>query len=422
MSLLLYNLFLLVYRSALHLAAIFNPKARLWVDGRKNWQNALKVALGKKTGPIVWMHCASLGEFEQGRPLLEFIRSIYPGHTILVTFFSPSGYEIRKNYPGADITCYLPLDGARTARKFIEMVQPVLVLWIRYEFWYYYLHRLKALKVPVLLVSGLFRGTEPFFHWYGKLHRYMLSCFTHLFVQNEDSVEKLRKIGSYSVSVSGDTRYDRVSAIAAQFEPLPLIEQFINGKKAIVAGSTWPEDEEELDHFANSNQKLRFIIAPHEIGEMHLKEIEQLFAHSIRYSHWVKNPVAMPEGPDTPNVLIIDNIGMLAKLYYYASVAYIGGGFGGDGLHNILEAAVYGVPVIYGPVYEKFPEAVDLIAAGGSFTVESALELEVKLTELLEDEKVHAEAARAASDFVKSRKGATALISNYIQENRLITN
>jgi 3-deoxy-D-manno-octulosonic-acid transferase len=294
------------------------------------------------------------------------------------------------------------------------------VLWIRYEFWYYYLVRLKTLKIPVLLVSGLFRGTEPFFRWYGKLHRYMLTCFAHLFVQDSASVDKLKRLGITKVTVSGDTRYDRVSTIASLFEPLPHIEQFIAGRKTIVAGSTWPEDEEELDHFANTHPETCMILAPHEISEAHLKEIESLFRHSIRFSSWTKAGAGF-SSTARPNVLIIDNIGMLSKLYHYAQVAYIGGGFGEDGLHNILEAAVYGVPVVHGPVYEKHPEAVDLLEAGGSFVVTNALEVEKVFGELLEGATVYRQAAQAAATFVRERKGATALITGFIQENRLLT-
>lgn len=409
-----------MYQLGLRLAAMANPKARLWVNGRRNWAEGLRKAISSEKTPLVWMHCASLGEFEQGRPLLEFIRNNYPGYRILVSFFSPSGYEIRKGYTGADIVCYLPMDGAKAAKKFIDIVEPDLVLWIRYEFWYHYLNQLKARNVPVILVSALFRGSEPFFRWYGHLHRYMLGCFTQVFLQNNESSGQLSGIGFTTAIVSGDTRYDRVSAIAAQFRPLPEIEQFIAGLPTLVAGSTWPEDEEELDHFANTNLNARFIIAPHEIGETHLREIEQLFKYSIRYSNWVKAGSGhSPEVP--PNTLIIDNIGMLSKLYHYATIAYIGGGFGDDGLHNILEAAVYGVPVVHGPVYEKFPEAVALLAEGGSFAVDNALELEEICSDLLRQEQNYQVAARAAARFVQDRKGATATITRYIQENRLLT-
>jgi 3-deoxy-D-manno-octulosonic-acid transferase len=416
----IYQLFLWAYRLALQLVAPFNPKARLWINGRRNWQKQLKAAMGESSAPLVWMHCASLGEFEQGRPLLEFIRLNYPHYRILISFFSPSGYEIRKQYNGADIVCYLPLDGAANAKTFIDLVQPKLVLWIRYEFWYHYLTQLRERQIPVLLVSALFRGSEPFFKWYGALHRKMLRCFSRVFVQDNASARRLKEIGAEAVEISGDTRYDRVSAIAEKFERITAIEQFIGDAPTLVAGSTWPEDEEELDHYANTHPNYRFILAPHEIAEAHLKEIEALFKHSVRYSDWVQQPVH--SGGEPANTLVIDNIGLLSKLYHYATVAYIGGGFGDDGLHNILEAAVYGVPVVHGPVYEKFPEAIGLIEAGGAFAVDNALELEAQCTKLFEKGPDYVAAAAAAANFVQERKGATAAITTYIQANRLLTN
>lgn len=421
MSLLLYNLFLLFYRLALGIAASFNPKARLWVDGRHDWENRLRSALDKQEGPLVWMHCASLGEFEQGRPIIEHIRKNHPGYRILVSFFSPSGFEIRKNYSGADHVCYLPLDGAKASKKFIEIVSPDLVIWIKYEFWYHYLSRLNAAKVPVLLVSGLFRPGQPFFKWFGRLHRHMLTCFSQLFVQDRDSQQLLGKIGIRNVIVSGDTRYDRVSAIAGNFVPIDAIGAFTANHKVIVAGSTWPEDEEELDHFANSNPQYRFIIAPHETSEAHLREMERLFHAVIRFSRWEKEWTSESFRQNHPHIMIIDNIGMLSRLYHYADVAYIGGGFGGDGLHNILEAAVYGVPVIHGPNYDRFPEASDLINAGGSYAVTNALELENKLNDLLMTDNAYQLACKAAGRFVQERKGATEKIIRYMEENRLLT-
>jgi 3-deoxy-D-manno-octulosonic-acid transferase len=420
-SLLIYNFFLLLYRVALSVAARFNPKARAWIEGRRNWEINLRAAMGTKNAPVIWMHCASLGEFEQGRPVLTHIRTQYPGYKILISFFSPSGYEVRKNYNGADYVCYLPLDGAARAKKFIDIVQPDLVLWIRYEFWYHYLGRLHTLNIPVLLISGLFRQKQPFFRWYGKLHRHMLTCFSHLFLQDQNSEKLLHEIGINRVSVSGDTRYDRVSMIAESFSPLPAIEAFIAGKQTIVAGSTWSEDEEELDHFSNTHPNLRLIIAPHEISLEHLQEIEELFQHSIRYSEWELHFFQNQFPESKPHVLIIDNIGMLSRLYRYATVAYIGGGFGDDGLHNILEAAVYGIPVVHGPEFENFPEAVALIVAGGSFAVENALELEETLQGLLKGGVHYEEAANAAAEFVKQRRGATSVIIAYMEANRLLT-
>lgn len=417
MSLLLYNLFIVFYRWALQLAAFWNPKAKKWVEGRKEWEQALIRFRQQDQRPVVWMHCASLGEFEQGRPILEWIRANYPNHSILLSFFSPSGYEIRKNYTGADYVCYLPVDSARNAGQFIEIANPSLVIWVRYEFWYHYLNILSLKNIPVVLIAGRFRKSQPFFKSYGRLHRHMLTCFRHLFLQDAASAELLSKIGIQKTTVAGDTRYDRVSAIAEKFESIPEIEQFVGNKPVIVCGSTWPEDEEELDHFANTRPDIRFIIAPHEIYEEHLRDMEKLFKRTIRFSIWKQTP----DTGTTANVLIIDNIGMLSRLYKYAKLAYVGGGFGDDGLHNILEAAVYGIPVIHGPVYDRFPEATELIEAGGGFAVSTALELENRFHHLLTDENALAVASQAAAKFVANRRGASAFIHNYLEEKRLLT-
>lgn len=417
MSLLLYNLFIIFYRWALQLAARWNPKAQKWVEGRREWEQALIRFRQQDQRPLVWMHCASLGEFEQGRPILEWIRANYPNHSILLSFFSPSGYEIRKNYGGADYVCYLPIDSARNASKFIETAKPSLVIWVRYEFWYHYLNILSGKNIPVILIAGRFRKSQPFFKSYGRLHRHMLTCFRHLFLQDAASAELLSKVGIHKTTVSGDTRYDRVSAIAEKFEPIPEIERFVENHPVIVCGSTWPEDEEEMDHFANTRPDIRFIIAPHEIYEEHLRNMEKLFRHTVRFSVWKQ----ATDAGTVANVLIIDNIGMLSRLYKYAKLSYVGGGFGDDGLHNILEAAVYGVPVIHGPVYDRFPEATELIEAGGGFAVSTALELENRFNQLLTDENALATASRAAAGFVASRRGASALIQTYLEEKRLLT-
>lgn len=417
MSLLLYNLFIVFYRWALQLAARWNPKAKKWVEGRKEWEQALIRFRQQDQRPLVWMHCASLGEFEQGRPILEWIRANYPNHSILLSFFSPSGYEIRKNYGGADYVCYLPMDSARNARQFIETAKPSLVIWVRYEFWYHYLNILSGKNIPVILIAGRFRKSQPFFKSYGRLHRHMLTCFRHLFLQDAASAELLSKVGIHKTTVSGDTRYDRVSAIAEKFEPIPEIERFVENHPVIVCGSTWPEDEEELDHFANTRPDIRFIIAPHEIYEEHLRDMEKLFRHTVRFSVWKQ----ATDAGTVANVLIIDNIGMLSRLYKYAKLSYVGGGFGDDGLHNILEAAVYGVPVIHGPVYDRFPEATDLIEAGGGFAVSTALELEDRFNLLLKDTDALEKASREAAAFVASRRGASEIIQTYLEEKRLLT-
>jgi len=406
----------------------FNNKARRWLSGRKDLFTHLGVFAGGTQKPIIWFHCASLGEFEQARPLLEAIRQQYPRYNILLSFFSPSGYEIRKDYAGADWVSYLPMDSAGNAKRFLDLVKPVLVVWVKYEYWHFYLQQIKKRNIPLLLVSGIFRAEQPFFRTWGNFHRNMLACFSWLFVQNQESKKLLGTIGfSENVTTSGDTRFDRVIAIAGGADTILPVEKFIAGCQVIVAGSTWAEDEEELDHFANTHPEIKLIIAPHEIDEDHLKDIEKLFHHSIRYSKLnaqASMNVPIPNsalGPH-PNVLIIDNIGMLSRLYKYATIAYIGGGFGDDGVHNVLEAAVYSKPVLFGPVYEKFVEAVELIDAGGAFSIDNALDLEEILLALLKTGDEYHTAAKAAGDYVYAHTGATNKILSYIQENRLLTN
>lgn len=349
--------------------------------------------------------------------MLEKTRSQYPSHHILLTFFSPSGYEVQKNYAGADHIFYLPLDDRTNARRFITIVQPALVLWIKYDYWFYYLTELRKKNIPIILVSGIFRKDQPFFKWYGRLHRYMLESFLHLFVQNQHSAQLLDHLGIRgNVTVGGDTRFDRVTDIAATASDLEGISDFCGQFPVLVAGSTWPEDEEELDHYANTHPQMRFVIAPHEIDEPHLHEVEKLFTHSVRYSAWM---ASRKDG--NANTLIIDNIGMLSRLYRYATITYIGGGFGEDGVHNVLEAAVYGKPVVFGPVYEKYIEAAGLVDEEGAFSIDNALELEKMLDSLLAQPDKYRTAALAAANYVQARRGATEAVIRFIQEKRLLT-
>jgi 3-deoxy-D-manno-octulosonic-acid transferase len=416
---LLYRLFVWIYPKAAWLLSFYNPKAKLWVGGRKQQFRKLSMIFHTNQQPVVWMHCSSLGEFEQGKPILEALRLQYPQYFILVSFFSPSGYEIRKNDPVADHVCYLPMDRPYNASRFLNIVQPSLVFFVKYEFWYYYLDEIRQRNIPLLLVSGIFRPDQPFFKWYGSFHRSMLQKFSHLFLQNKDSHELLQQIElTQDFSVAGDTRFDRVLQIAGRFEPLPLIDTFCGHHPVIVAGSTWTDDDEALDHFANTYSDIRFIIAPHDIDEDRLKECEHLYQHSIRYSTLVSQPDTAPD----KNVLIIDNMGMLSKLYHYATIAYIGGGFGDDGIHNALEAAVFGKPVIFGPVYDKYQEAIDLVDAGAAFSVEDALELEGQLKELLSNQSLLKESGTIAGAYVRKQAGATEMILQYIQAKRLLTN
>ncbi|MBS1973250.1 MAG: 3-deoxy-D-manno-octulosonic acid transferase, partial [Bacteroidetes bacterium] len=326
-----------------------------------------------------------------------------------------------------DYIFYMPLDSRAHAKKFLAVTKPKLVLWIKYEYWFYYLDELKKQNIPVLLISGVFREGQVFFKWFGSLHRKMLGCFSHLFVQTDEAKNLLSAIGfSDNVTVSGDTRFDRVIGIAEKFEPMGVIEKFCGSNKVLVAGSTWEEDEEELGHYAHKNKTIKFIIAPHEIDEERLKDIEKLFRSTIRYSVLEKgmadgsaNMESQEQG--IVNVLIIDNIGMLSRLYHYATIAYVGGGFGDDGVHNVLEAAVYGKPVVMGPVIEKYTEAIELVDCGGGYVIDSALEAEQTFNRLFESEGEYQNACRASKNYVYSRNGATEKILNFIQEKRLLT-
>ena len=419
----LYNLFLFLYPVGAKILSLKNEKAKKWLAGRKGIFEQMAAAITHDK-PIIWVHCSSLGEFEQGKPLIEKLREQFPGTKTLITFFSPSGYEVQKDFKGADHIFYLPLDSASNANKFLDIVKPALIIFIKYEFWYYYIMEAKKRSIPVVLASATFRKNQPFFKWYGSFHKQMLRSFSWIFVQDAGSVDLLHSIGVTDVAFTGDTRFDRVLAIAREFQPIPAIEKFCAAHPVIVAGSTWTEDDKELDHFANENQHIRFIIAPHDISKARIDECLHLYKHSITFSEWNTTSEQVSSGAGQQsfkNVLIVDNIGLLSRLYHYATIAYVGGGFGAEGVHNVLEAAVYGKPVVVGPVYEKYIEAVQLIAAGGAFPVATALELEKQLHQLLDDAFVYMRACIAAQQFVASHAGATDKIMEYIQEKRLLT-
>jgi len=412
-----YTIFIYLYALGIRVTALWNPKAKRWVQGRREQEIPKSSNQGANT---VWMHCASLGEFEQGRPLLEALKQHYPEMQIVLSFFSPSGYEVVKGDPLANRIVYLPMDSPVHARAFIDAIQPTLVLWVKYEFWFYYLDELRKRKIPLVLVSGIFRANQPFFAWYGSIWRKMLEAFTCFFVQNESSKQLLESLSvKQRVSVTGDTRFDRVIAIAEHAEPVPFIAQFCGQQPVIVAGSTWREDEIELSHFVKVHPEIKFIIAPHEIDDLHLEEVKKIFPHSIFYSELAAtsgNPV-MPA-----HVLIMNNMGMLSRVYQHADIAYVGGGFGKDGVHNVLEPAVYGKPVVFGPEYEKFDEAVGLLEAGAALSYGDPMGLENLLHDWLQDENLREQTGKAAREFVYSKTGATQQILQYIQENRLLTN
>jgi 3-deoxy-D-manno-octulosonic-acid transferase len=416
-----YNLFILLFQPGIHLAALFNPKAKKWVKGRVGILEKIEAAV-KGRERIIWVHCASLGEFEQGRPVIERLRETAPHHRILLTFFSPSGYEVRKNYAGADWVFYLPLDGPRTAKRFLDAVQPVLVIFVKYEFWYYYLKKLKYRNTPLLLISALFWEKMSFFKWYGAMQRKMLSRFDHLFVQNEESLTLMKRIGLENITtVSGDTRFDRVIDIAEKAGTIPMIEEFVKDSRILVAGSTWPEDERVLADVltATGETALKLIIAPHEITEKHLSELKALFPGALFYSELTADTDRQMNS-GVPRVLIIDNIGLLSRLYRYAYITYVGGGFG-KGIHNTLEAAVYGKPVLFGPVYHKFQEAADLLAVGAATSIRSADEAIARVMVLSTYENEYKKACDGSRNYVYGKRGATGKIIRYIQEKRLLT-
>jgi 3-deoxy-D-manno-octulosonic-acid transferase len=415
--LVIYSFLLKAYSFAAWAIAPWNPKAGKWIRGRKGLMDAIRKGMSGDDRPVVWMHCASLGEFEQGRPLLERIRKEYPRQRILLTFFSPSGYEVRKDHDGVDVVAYLPMDSPANAPAFLDAVKPVLAIFVKYEFWHYYLEALRHQQVPTLLVSAIFRKSQPFFKTYGSFWRNMLSSYNHIFLQDEASLALLRGIGQGDhASVSGDTRFDRVIEIASRGGELPLLAEFCKGHPVVVAGSTWIEDEETLAHYANSHADIRFVIVPHEPGPPQVKDILRRFSDTVLYSS-LNAGRSMAEA----RVLVIDGVGLLARAYRYATVTYVGGGFGGDGVHNVLEAGVYDKPVVMGPVYEKFREAVDLVECGGATVVESVVDLEREMDRLMADKDHREICGRAAGEYIRGKAGATDRIMGYIQEKRLLT-
>ena len=408
----LYNLLIFFYVQVIKIFAIKNAKAQKWCKGRVNWQSKLIEGLNKPKSKTLWIHCASLGEFEQGRPIIEAVKKVYPNTFILLTFFSPSGYEIRKNYDLADYVCYLPADTPKQAKQFINIVQPELVIFVKYEFWLNMLKVLKQKNIPVLLTSAIFRENQIFFKWYGGLWRNALYGFKHIFVQNEDSATLLKAVQIKNFIIGGDTRFDRVVEIANQFKPIPEIERFCNKSYVLVAGSTWLADEILLSKLATHFPKWKIIIAPHEIDESHLTNLEKTFPKTCRFSSLVNLSIKELEHTQ---ILIIDNIGMLSKLYKYANICYVGGGFGA-GIHNILEAAVYGNPVLFGPKFKKFEEAKALINVGGAFSIQDEKSLINHFSDLTKNATLLENAAANAGAFVAQNAGATNLIMNYIKQ------
>lgn len=419
LSKIFYNIFLFLYATGIRVAALWNPKAGQWLSGRRKFP----LIKNEDADKVIWMHCASLGEFEQGRPLLEALKLQYPQYKIVLTFFSPSGYEVMKEYRGANYVFYLPMDNIFAAKKFVAAINPSLVLWVKYEYWLYYLQELKKRNIPVLLVSGIFRKDQPFFKWYGGMWKQMLDNFDHFFVQNEDSKKMLAGIGvTKNVSISGDTRFDRVIEIAKQKLDNEIIASFCNEKKIIVAGSTWEDDEIILAAFGDeTHHAIKMIIVPHELDKEHISSIKKMFKKSICYTEISQNP-ALSATLAKYDTLIVDTVGLLSRLYNYGFINYIGGGFTNDGIHNILEAAVWGKPIIIGENYEKYFEAVDLVELGAAETIVDTNELKTIVDEWMNNSASYNESAVAAKEYVYANAGATQKIQEYIQVNRLLTN
>jgi 3-deoxy-D-manno-octulosonic-acid transferase len=400
------------------IASAWSPKARKWLVGRKNIFEKIQadIEVHNNSSKYIWVHCSSLGEFEQGRPIIERIKMQGRSHRIVLTFFSPSGYEIKKNYPVADHIFYLPMDSKKNAAKFLDLINPHLVIFIKYDYWYYYLDEIKTRRINCLLISAVFRQGQTFFKWYGNLQRKMLRCFSQIFVQNEESKTLLETISVSNCIVSGDTRFDAVVEIAENFRDIPLIEDFIGKTKCIVAGSTWKEDEEFLQKLLDqlTGDKIKLIIAPHEIDKRHLDELQKLFPRSVKFSE-------LPAEHGQVQILIIDNIGILSRLYSYAHITYVGGGFTKDGVHNVLEAAVYAKPVVFGKNYQKYSEAIQLVECEGAKAFSSQDELFQIIYTLLNDADDYRQKCEASGKYVSQNKGAAQKIMNYIEEKRLLT-
>jgi 3-deoxy-D-manno-octulosonic-acid transferase len=422
---LLYTIGLRLYYFAVYVAALFNQKASQWINGRRN-QSVIRIE------GCIWFHFASLGEFEQGRPILEAMRAAYPAKKTVISFFSPSGYEVRKNTPLADFVYYLPLDTAKNATKFIDAIQPEMAIFTKYEYWYHFFNQANKRQIPLYIISGIFRPNQVFFKWYGGLHRKILSFVSHFFLQDEASKQLLGAIGITNTTVSGDTRFDRVYANAQNPKQIPGIAEFINGQKVFIAGSTWPQDEAMLAQLPTLYPTWKFIFAPHEIGEEKINNLLSLLpvGSAVRYSefsevgglrsevggqnpgHRIQTTDHRPPSPPLTSI-IIDNIGMLSSLYAYGNIAYIGGGFG-VGIHNTLEAAAFGLPVIFGPNYQKFNEARELIVLKAGFSINDADELKGIVDTLITDDAFYNITGKKAAGYVSGHIGATKLIMDSI--------
>ncbi|OAQ38538.1 3-deoxy-D-manno-octulosonic acid transferase [Pedobacter psychrophilus] len=402
-----YNIGIKFYYFLVWIVSFFNRKAKLWIDGRMNWRSKFNPNHLHKN---IWFHFASLGEFEQGKPLLQAVRKRFPDKKIVITFFSPSGYEVRKNSLLGDYILYLPLDTAKNAQDFLNIFKPEIAVFNKYEFWNYFFKELKKQQIPLYITSAIFRKEQLFFKPYGDFYRSILKCVTHFFVQNQTSADLLNGIGLNNFTISGDTRFDSVADLAQTRKDFPIIENFKDNQKIFIGGSTWLEDEKLIAQYILSPPKgWKFIIAPHEISETNIKSLQHLLNNEvIRYSE-INEASSIKDA----KFLIIDNIGMLSSLYAYADVAYIGGGFGA-GIHNTLEAAAYGLPVIFGPRYRKFKEAIDLVSLKGGFTISNQEELNEVLNKLISNEDFRKQSGEIAKIYVDQNIGATQMIMDEV--------
>jgi len=405
----LYNIIVLFAAQVIKILALFSPKMNLFVDGRKEVFSKIREKI-KLSDQTIWFHAASLGEYEQGLPVIEKIKIQYPNHKIVATFFSPSGYEVRKNNTVADVTVYLPLDTKSNAQKFIESIHPEMVFFIKYEYWPNYLNELKNRNIKTYLISGIFREKQAFFKWYGGFYRNALKTFEYFFVQNDSSKKLLQSIGFNNVKVSGDTRFDRVVSILERDNSLGFIEQFKNNQTTIVIGSSWPKDENLLvNYINNSADNVKFIIAPHNIKPEQIQELKNSITQkTVLFSEKEHHNLANFQ------VFIIDTIGILTKIYSYADIAYVGGGYGNPGVHNILEPATFGVPIVIGPNYSHFAEATALVHQSGCISISNQNELNDAFNLLLHNEDERHEKGHICSTFVQMNKGATDIILNHI--------
>lgn len=415
----IYNLIVVFADFILKIAALFNPKIKLFVDGRKSVYKVLSNKI-KAYDKTIWFHAASLGEYEQGLPVMERMKSRFPNHLIVLTFFSPSGYEVRKNNTIADVTVYLPVDTKSNVDKFMEIVRPDMAFFIKYEYWPNYLNALKNRETPTYLISGIFREDQLFFKWYGGFYRNALNAFEHFFVQNSKSKDLLLQLEKSNVTVSGDTRFDRVASILNRDNSLEFIEEFKDNSLTIVVGSSWPKDESLLVSYINSSENVKFIIAPHDIKTEQIQALKNSISKKTILFSEVDFTSSKSINLANFDVFIIDTIGILTKIYSYADIAYVGGGFGNPGVHNILEPATFGVPIVIGPNYSHFPEATALVNMEGCISISTQEELNEAFDNLIQNQDVRFEKGHICSTFVEMNKNATEIIMNHIAPKKTI--